>query len=129
MLDLLEVVLIGLLVHPELLFVLLDLPLGLLQLQRELGGGLAVPGLEIGLGLRGELVEVSLAVLDLARHALHQAAVLLQAHAAFLELLDREIVLVLHLRNRIGFPEKVGELVELRPNRTEELLEDHQVLP
>jgi hypothetical protein len=65
-LDLLEVVLVRALVHGELLPVLLELALGLLQLERELGGGLAVAGLEVGLGLGLELAGVGLALLDLA---------------------------------------------------------------
>ena len=103
--------------------------LGLLQLQRELRGGVAIARLEVRLGLRRQLGDLGIAVLDLTRHALDQAAVLLEPHTTFFELLDCEIVLVLHLRDRICFPEKVGQLVELRPHRTEELLEDHQVLP
>ena len=54
-LDLLEVVLVRGLVHRELLLVLLELRLGLGQLEREAAGGLAITGLEVGLGLRAQL--------------------------------------------------------------------------
>ena len=45
----------------------------------NLAGGLAVAGLEVRLGLRGQLADLRLAVLDLPRDALDEAAVLLEA--------------------------------------------------
>ena len=57
-LDLLEIVLVGGLVHLELLFMLRQFLLGLLQLQCELGGGFAIARLEISLGLGLELLHV-----------------------------------------------------------------------
>jgi hypothetical protein len=65
-------------VHGELAFVGLQLPLGLLQLERELRRRGAVARLEIGLGLGLELLDVRLVRLDLARDALDQPAVLLE---------------------------------------------------
>ena len=64
---------------------------------------------------------------DLARDPLDQAAVLLEPAAAFLELLDRLVVLVAHLRDRVGFPEEVGDLVDLRHERRPELVKNHGV--
>src|SRR5262249_20719192 len=125
-LDLLEVVVVRRLVHRQLLAILLERGLGLGQLEREAAGGLAIAGLEIRLGLRGQLVDLVLAVLDLAADALDQRAVLLEPLTALLELLDRQVVLVLHLGDRIRFPEEVGEFVELSPDRTKELAEDHR---
>ena len=57
-LDFLEIVLVGGLVHLELLFVLSQLLLGFLQLQREFGGRFALPGLQVGLHLGFELLHV-----------------------------------------------------------------------
>ena len=65
---------------------------------------------------------------DLARDALDQAAVLLEPAAAFLELLDRLVVLVAHLGDRIGLPEQVGDLVDLRHERGPELVKNHERL-
>ncbi len=53
-----------------------------------------------------ELVDIAcvtsaLALANLARHLLDQTAVLLEADTTFLELLDRLVVLVLHLRDRV----------------------------
>ena len=45
--------------------------------------------------------------------ALDQGPVLLQPLAALLELLDGQVVLVLHLGDRVGRPEEVGQLVDL----------------
>ncbi len=59
------------LVGGELLF-------GLLQLQRELGRGGAIAGLEVRLGLGFELLDVAPVRLRLAGDALDQPAVLLQ---------------------------------------------------
>jgi hypothetical protein len=87
------------------------------------------PGLQVGLGLGLELAGVGLAVLDLAGHPLDQPAVLLEPDPALLELLDRAVVLVLHLGDRVGLPEEVGQLVQLSAQSTEHLSEDHAVSP
>ena len=65
--------------HLELLLVGGELRLGLLQLERELGGRRAIAGLQVGLGLRLELLHVRSVGGDLPRDALDQAAVLLEA--------------------------------------------------
>ncbi len=124
-LDLLDVVAVGLLVQAELLLVLGELLLDLLQIDRELAGGVAVVGLEVGLDLGRELRPLLLVRLHLALHALDEAAVLLEPHAPLLELLDRLVVLVLHLRDRVLAPEVVRELVHLCANRPADLGEDH----
>ena len=68
-------------------------------------------------------------IADYAARELSQLAIcllpLLEAEPPFLELLDRGVVLVLHLGDRIGLPEEVGELVELCPDRSKELAENH----
>src|SRR5262249_1262834 len=46
---------------------------------------------------------------------------------SLLELLHRAVVLVAHLRDRIGFPEQVGDLVDLRHEGRPELVENHGV--
>ena len=124
-LNLLQVVAVGRFVQLELLLVGGELLFGLLQLERELRGGGAIAGLEIRLGLGLELLDVGAVGLRLARDALDQPAVLLQPAAAFLELLDRAIVLVAHLRHRIGLPEQIGDLVDLRDEGRPELVKNH----
>ena len=64
---------------------------------------------------------------DLPRDALDEPAILLQPGAPFLELLDGAVVLVPHLRDRIGLPEEVGDLVDLRHERGPELVKNHGV--
>ena len=123
-LDLGEVVVVGLLVHLELALVLRQVLLGLLQLQGELGRRLAVAGLQVGLDLGLQAGDVRLVGGHLPADALDQGPVLLQPLAALLELLDRQVVLVLHLGDRVGGPEEVGELVDLR-GQAPELAEDH----
>ena len=113
----------------QLLLVRGQLLLRLLQLQRELGRGLAIAGLEVGLGLGFELLDVRPVRRHLPGDPLDQPAVLLEADAAFLELLDRAVVLVLHLRDRVGLPEDVGDLVDLRHERGPELLKNHMNRP
>ena len=62
---------------------------------------------------------------DLKRDSFHQRAILLQSLAAFLKLGDGLIVFVLHLRDRVGGPEEVGQLVNLRPQRRPHFAENH----
>src|SRR5206468_12767493 len=56
---------------------------------------------------------------------LHQAAVLFKPGAPFLQLLDGLVVFVAHLRNRIGLPEQIRNLVDLRDERRPEFVENH----
>ncbi len=65
------------------------------------------------------------AAADLPVDALDERAVLLEPLAPLLQLVDREVVLVLHLGDRIRGPEEVRELVDLRLERTPYLAEDH----
>ena len=125
-LDLGEVVVVGLLVHLELGLVLGQVLLGLLQLQGELGRRLAVAGLQVGLDLGLQVGDVRLVGGHLPADALDQGPVLLQPLAALLELLDGQVVLVLHLGDRVGRPEEVGQLVDLGRERAPELAEDHR---
>ena len=117
MLNLLETVAVRGLVHLQLLLVGGELFLGFLQLERELRGGRPIAGLQIGLGLGLELLHVRSVGRHLAGHTLDEAAILLEPAAAFLELLDRLVVLVAHLRDRVGLPEDVGNLVDLSHER------------
>ena len=96
-----------------------------MQFQGELGGRLAVAGREIGLDLRLESADVLLVVRHLAADALDQGPILLQTLAALFHLGDRLIVLVLHLGDRIGRPEDVGDFVDLRHQRMPELPQNH----
>ena len=99
--------------------------LGPLQVEGELGGRLAVAGVEVGLDLgleRGDLLALAV---DLPGDALDQGAVLGQALAAFLQLLDRPVVFVLHLGDRVVAANRVGQLVELRRDGVPEFAEDH----
>ena len=111
--------------HLELGLVLGQLGLGLLQLQGELGRRLAVAGLQVGLDLAFQVGDVLLGVLHLPRHALDQRPVLLQPLAALRELGDGRVVLVLHLGDRVGRPEEVGQLVHLCAKRGPEFSHDH----
>jgi hypothetical protein len=61
----------------------------------------------------------------LAGDTLDQTAVLLQTATPFLELLDRAVVLVSHLGDRIGFPEQVRDLVDLRDEGGPDLVKNH----
>jgi hypothetical protein len=124
-LDLLQVVAVRGFVQLQLPLVGGELLFGLLQLQRELGRGGAIARLEIRLGFGLELLDVGPVRLRLARHALDQPAVLLQPAAAFLELLHRAIVFVAHLRHRIGLPEQIRDLVDLRDEGRPELVKNH----
>ena len=128
MLNLLEVVAVRGLVHLELLLVGGQFFLGLLQLERELRRGRPIAGPQVGLGLGLELLHVRPVGRHLAGDALDQAAVLLEPGAALLQLLDRQVVLVSHLRDRVGLPEHVGDLVELRHERRPEFLNNHGTL-
>ena len=123
-LDLLKVVAVGFFVRSQLLLIGGQLALGLLQLERELGGGIALAGLQVSFGLGFELLHMVAAHLHLAGDALHQGAVGFQTLAAFFELFDRRIVFILHLGDRVGFPKYVGDLVQLRAKCVPELTQD-----
>ena len=84
-----------------------------LEVEGELGRGLAIPRAQVGLDLRLDRRDLLALAVHLPGHALHQGTVLGQAFSAFLELLDRSIVLVLHLGDRIIAAEPVAQLVEL----------------
>ena len=62
---------------------------------------------------------------DLPRDPLHEGPVLLEPFAALLHLIDRLVILVLELGDRVGGPEKVGDLVHLGREGFPELAEDH----
>jgi hypothetical protein len=62
---------------------------------------------------------------DLPRHPLDERPILLEPLAALLHLIDRLVVFILELRDRIGRPEEVGDLVHLRCERLPELAKDH----
>ena len=126
-LDLLQAVAVGRLVHagaaPRWSA---SSPLAFCSSSANFAAVVAIAGLQVGLGLRLELLHVRLVRRHLPRHALDQAAVLLEPAAPFLELLDRPVVLVAHLRDRIGLPEQVGDLVDLRHERRPELVKNHR---
>ena len=100
--------------------------LGLLQLQGEAGRRLAVAGAEVGLHLGLELRDVLTVQRRLPADPLDQGPVLFQPLAALLQLGDRLVVLILHLGNRIGRPEYIGDLIDLRHQRVPELPHDHR---
>src|SRR5262249_43571198 len=62
---------------------------------------------------------------DLARYALNETAVLLQPGSTFFELIDRAIVLITQLRDRIGLPEEIGHFVNLRHKGRPEFVKNH----
>ena len=126
MLDLRDVVAVGRLVKFELGLVLRELLLGLLEFEGKLRRRLALAGLEVGLHLGLELGNVGLVGLDLTVHPLDEGPVFLQAFTAVLHLIDRLVVLVLELGDRIGCPEEVGDLVHLGRKGLPELSEDHR---
>ena len=126
MLDLRDVVAVGRLVELELGFVLRELLLRFLELEGELRRCLPLAGLEIGLHLGLELGDVGLVGLDLTIHPFDEGPVFLQAFAAVLHLVDRLVVFVLELGDRIGRPEEVGDLVHLGRKGLPELSEDHR---
>ena len=126
-LDLREVVLVGLLVHLELAFVLGQFLLGLLQLQREAGGRLAVAGAEIGLDLGLELGDAGLvarATCRLTRST--RARYCSSPSRPSLIWATAQVVFVLHLGDRIGGPEDVGDLVDLGHERVPQLAKNHR---
>ena len=114
--------------HLELALVGRELLFRFLQLERELRRRRAIAGFQIRLRLGLELLHVRAAGRRLPRDALDEAAVLLQPGAPFLELLDGTVVLVPHLRHRIGLPEDVRDLVDLGDERGPELVKDHRCL-
>ena len=126
MLDLRDVVAVGRLVELELGFVLLELPLRLLELEGELRRRLPLPRLEIGLDLGLEFGDVGLVGLNLTVDPFDEGPVFLQAFAAVLHLVDRLVVFILELGDRIGRPEEVGDLVHLGRKGLPELSEDHR---
>lgn len=54
-----------------------------------------------------------------------QRLALFQPLAALLELLDGQVLLILHLGDGVGGPEQVRDLVELGLERPPDLAEDH----
>ncbi len=111
--DLHEVIVVGLLVHFELALVLFQLLLGFLELEREFAGCVSVAALQVGFDSGFQAGDTFLIIGELPADPLNQGAVLLQAEAPLLELIDGPVILELHLRNRIRRPEKIGDLVEL----------------
>ena len=109
----------------ELLLVLGQVVLGPLEVEGELGGGLAVAGVQVGLDLGLERGDLLALVVHLPRDPLDQGAVLGQPFAALLDLLDRPVVFVLHLGDRVVAADRVGQLVELRRDGLPEFAEDH----
>src|SRR6185436_20049845 len=66
----------------------------------------------------------------LARDPLDQPAVGFETLAALFELLDCGIMFILHLGDRVGLPEDVGDLVHLRAKRAPELSQNQgELLP
>ena len=126
-LDLLQVVAVGRLVHLELLLVGGQLLFGLLQLERELRRRGAIAGLQVGLGLGLELLHVRPVGRTWRVTRSTSPRYCSRPAAAFLELLDRAVVLVSHLRDRIGLPEQIRDLVDLRHERRPELVKNHGV--
>ncbi len=112
-LNLLEIVAVGFFMRRELLLVRGQFPLRLLQLERELGGGIALAGLQVRFGLGLELLNVIPAHLHLARDTLDQGTVGFKLLPAFFKPFDSRVVFVLHLCDRVGFPKYVGDLVQL----------------
>jgi hypothetical protein len=127
-LDLLEVVAVRRLVHGQLLLVASQLLFGLLELEGEFGCRGAIARLQVRLGLGLEFLYVRPVGRHLTGDALHQPAVLLEASSALLELLDRVVVFIAHLRDRIGLPEQIRDLVDLRDEGGPELVKNHNHL-
>ena len=113
MLDLGDVVVVGLFVQFQLPFVFGHGRLGLLQFEGEAGGRVTVAGRKIGLDLGFQLCHVLLVHRHLLGNPFDQRPVLFEPLAAFFQLHDGLIVLVLHLRDGIGRPKNVRDLVDL----------------
>src|SRR5208337_5639423 len=79
----------------------------------ELGRGVPISRREIRLDLGFDDRDLLALTIHLPGDALNQRAILGQALAAFPVLLDRSLVLVLHLGDRIVAAEPVAQLVEL----------------
>ena len=110
----------------ELGFVLRELLLGPLEFEGELARRVALTDLQVGLHLGLELGHVVAVAVHLPRDSLDERPILLEPFAALLHLIDGLVVLILQLRDRIGRPEEVGDLVHLRRKRLPELAEDHR---
>ena len=109
----------------DLGLVLRKLLLRLLQLKRKPRGRLPLADLEVGLDPGLERRHVLPVAVHLPRDPLHEGPVLLEPFAAFLHLIDRLVVLILELGDRVGGPEKVRDLVHLGREGLPELAEDH----
>ena len=124
-LDFCNIIVVGILMHFELAFVFRQLLLRFGQLDANLAAVLAIIGLQVAFNLRFQHRNLLLIVGHLPADALDQRTILLQAFAAGFELLDRRVVLILHLRNRICSPKEIGKLVNLPPQRSPHLVENH----
>src|SRR5262249_34282476 len=100
--------------------------LRLLQVEGELRRRLAVAGGQVSLDPSLQVADLGAVRVHLAGDAIDQGPVLFESLAPLLDLLDGRVVLVLHLGDRVRGPEDVGDLVQLRPQRTPELAEDHR---
>src|SRR5271157_5408684 len=112
-LDLEQVVAISLLMQGQLLLVFRLVFPGPFQIEGELGRGIAISRREIRLDLGFQGRDLLALPIHLPGHALDQRAILGQALAAFTQLVDRSVVLVLHFGDRIVAAEPVAQFVEL----------------
>ena len=111
----------------ELLLVGGELAFAFCSSSANLAAASRSPGLQIRLGLASSFLTCARFAWHLAGDPLDQAAILLEAVAPFLELLHGAVVFVLHLRDRIGLPEDVRDLVHLRAKRGPELSQNQAV--
>ena len=61
----------------------------------------------------------------IGRRSLYETAILFESGSSLFQLLDRPVVLVPQLGDRVGFPEDVRDLVDLRHEGCPELVKDH----
>jgi len=127
-LDLLEIVLVRLLVHLELLLVGRQIGFGLLQLHGELRRRDTVAGLQVGLDLGLHPFDLRLPHRHLTGDAFHEPPVQLETLAPLLQLLHRFVVFELHDGDGISLPHGVRDAVEERPDGREHLSENHDAV-
>ena len=125
MLDLEQIILVGLLVQDELGGVFVSLFACALEFEREPGGRFAIACLEIILDRGFEPIDMSFVAGHLAAHTLDKRPILLQANSTLSELDHGVVVLSLHEGDRIGLPEEIRQLVDLRLQQVPQRVEDH----
>ena len=124
-LDLGDVVAVGRLVELELFFVFGKFLLGPLQFEGKLCRRVALTRLEVGLYPGLERGDVLASVVHLPRDPLHKRPILFEPFAAIFHLVDGLVVFILELRDRVGGPEEISNLVHLGGERLPEFAENH----